>query len=506
MVPHAVACMRKVAVCIVLAPALVTGPEELLHFFTSSIQQRADDGAGGEVEYRRDSAKSLGPCASQKLLQDSLGLVIERMRGRDRVHGFGLQQRLECSIAKMPRCFFHRFMPGSSVDRGIDASTEDLQTTGLRQRLDKSLVPICFRAANAVMNVDDREHQSQGVTAFQQGKQKRDRIGATGDSYSKPLPRIQVSSLDGDVGAWKTRGRLRSKLGAVHRLGHVDQSDGTTSLTNGGGSRLSPDQAKVVRSDSLYTPSVMQVFVILPAAGLGTRMSPGHSSSTSAKQFLMLGGIPILIHSLRAFAAVSQVTAIFVAVRGSEMKRARELMTEFGLGSRVQIVEGGDTRQESVSRALQAIHEEAAVPAINETDMVLVHDAVRPLIDADTIARTIEAVSKHGAAIVALPAVDTIKQVERTADGAIIRTTIPREYIVQAQTPQGFRLDLLKRAFAEAEADGFCGTDEASLVERAGTTVAVVAGSAANMKITQPGDLELAEFYLARSASKLAPA
>jgi 2-C-methyl-D-erythritol 4-phosphate cytidylyltransferase len=133
-----------------------------------------------------------------------------------------------------------------------------------------------------------------------------------------------------------------------------------------------------------------------------------------------------------------------------------------------------------------------------DDDIVLVHDAVRPLIDSATIARTIEAVIEHGAAIVGLPAIDTIKQVERTAHGAIIRTTIPREYVVQAQTPQGFRWSILKRAFAEAEADGFAGTDEASLVERAGTQVAVVPGSPANLKITQPGDLELAEFYLAR--------
>ena len=128
--------------------------------------------------------------------------------------------------------------------------------------------------------------------------------------------------------------------------------------------------------------------------------------------------------------------------------------------------------------------------------MVLVHDAVRPLIDPATIERTIDAVVKHGAAIVGLPAVDTIKQVERTADGAIITSTIPRERVVQAQTPQGARCGLLQRAFAEAEADGFAGTDEASLLERAGIEVAVVAGSARNFKVTQPGDLELAEFYL----------
>jgi 2-C-methyl-D-erythritol 4-phosphate cytidylyltransferase len=249
----------------------------------------------------------------------------------------------------------------------------------------------------------------------------------------------------------------------------------------------------------------MQVFVILPAAGLGTRMSPGHATPKSAKQFLTLGGIPILIHSLRAFASVPQVTAIYVAVRRSEMERARAQMTEFGLGGRVVIVEGGDTRQESVSRALAALPvsidagKAGAGKGGADDDIVLVHDAVRPLIDAETIARTIEATVKHGAAIVGLPALDTIKQVERTADGAIIRTTIPREYVVQAQTPQGFRLGLLKRAFAEAEADGFCGTDEASLIERAGATVAVVPGSAANMKITHPGDLDLAEFYLARS-------
>ena len=213
----------------------------------------------------------------------------------------------------------------------------------------------------------------------------------------------------------------------------------------------------------------MRVFVILPAAGLGTRMAPGQITPNAAKQFQLLAGVPILVHSLHAFAAVPQVSTIVVAVRASEI----------------------DSGQESVGRALAAVQAEDA-------DIVLVHDAVRPLIDSDTIARTIEAVTEYGAAIVGLPAIDTIKQVERTAHGAIIRTTIPREYIVQAQTPQGFRWSILKRAFAEAEADGFAGTDEASLVERAGTQVAVVPGSPANLKITQPGDLELAEFYLAR--------
>jgi 2-C-methyl-D-erythritol 4-phosphate cytidylyltransferase len=235
----------------------------------------------------------------------------------------------------------------------------------------------------------------------------------------------------------------------------------------------------------------MRVYVILPAAGIGTRMAAGHSASAAPKQFLELAGIPVLIHTLRAFAAVPDVAAMYVAVRPAEMERLAAQVKEYGFADRVRVVEGGDHRQESVANALAALECEA-------DDIVLVHDAVRPLIDAATIQRTIHAVEKHDAAIVGLPAVDTIKQVERTADGAIITSTIPREYIVQAQTPQGFRYHLLKRAFAEAAADGFIGTDEASVVERAGAQVAVVQGSPANFKITQPGDLELAEFYLRR--------
>ena len=209
------------------------------------------------------------------------------------------------------------------------------------------------------------------------------------------------------------------------------------------------------------------------------------------KQFLALGGLPILIHSLRAFASVPRVTAIYVAVRQPEIARVEAQVAEYGFAGRVHVVAGGDNRQESVSNAL------AALPA-QPDDLVLVHDAVRPLIDAATIDRTIDAVAQFGAAIVGLPAVDTIKQVERTAHGALITATIPREFVVLAQTPQGFRFGLLQRAFAEAAADGFIGTDEASVVERAGLPVAVVHGSQVNLKITQSSDLELAEFYLGR--------
>ena len=238
----------------------------------------------------------------------------------------------------------------------------------------------------------------------------------------------------------------------------------------------------------------MRVFIILPAAGLGTRMSAGHHSTAAPKQFLELAGVPILIHSLRAFSQVPKVSTIYVSVRANERERVEAQVSEYGFADKVQIVTGGDTRQESVANALNALD-------CDDNDIVLVHDAVRPLIDPATIIRTIEAVEKHDAAIVGLPAVDTIKQVERTAGGAIITATIPREYIVQAQTPQGFRCGLLRRAFAEATADGFTGTDESSIVERAGSPVAVVAGSSTNLKITQPGDLELAEFYLQRIAA-----
>ena len=240
----------------------------------------------------------------------------------------------------------------------------------------------------------------------------------------------------------------------------------------------------------------MRVFVILPAAGIGTRMSVGTGaggSSSTPKQFLSIAGIPVLIHCLRAFLAVPRIEAIYIAVRPTEIKRVQAQVAEYGLAAKVQVVEGGDIRQQSVANALARLIEGGCA----EGDVVLVHDAARPLIDPATIDRTIDAVAEHGAAIVGLPAVDTIKQVERTAHGAIVTATIPRERIVQAQTPQGARCGLLQRAFAEAAADEFAGTDEASLLERAGIVVAVVPGSAKNFKITQPGDLELAEFYLA---------
>ncbi len=228
----------------------------------------------------------------------------------------------------------------------------------------------------------------------------------------------------------------------------------------------------------------------------GSGVGGGHSTP---KQFLAIAGVPVLVHCLRAYLAVPRVEAIYVAVRKTEIERVRAQIAEFGLGTpgsggKVHVVEGGNVRQQSVSNALARL---VADTGCGDDDVILVHDAARPLIDPPTIDRTIDAVAEHGAAIVGLPAVDTIKQVERTAHGAIVTATIPRERIVQAQTPQGARYGLLRRAFAEAANDEFAGTDEASILERAGIQVAVVPGSPRNFKITQPGDLELAEFYLA---------
>lgn len=247
---------------------------------------------------------------------------------------------------------------------------------------------------------------------------------------------------------------------------------------------------------------VMKVVVIIPAAGLGTRMAPMPSAMDGkskkahpSKQFTELAGTPILIHTLRRFAAVESVSEIWIALRENEIDGFRERLNNEAkdtLQKKVELVEGGEHRQQSVEHALNAVKAAA-------DDIVLVHDAVRPLVTAEIIEEVIEAAKKYGAAIAGLPAVDTVKQVERTAEGAIIKATIPRAGVVLAQTPQGFRYDVIKKAFDEAAADGFMGTDEASLAERSGHEVAVVMGSPRNLKITTPADMELAEFYLGKA-------
>src|SRR5438309_1763376 len=243
----------------------------------------------------------------------------------------------------------------------------------------------------------------------------------------------------------------------------------------------------------------MKVIVIIPAAGLGTRMAPMPSAKDAksnkphpSKQFTELAGTPILIHTIRKFAAVDAVSEIWIALRKNEIDAFRERLRKEAkdvLKKKVELVAGGEHRQQSVEQALNAV---SAAP----DDIVMVHDAVRPLVTPEIINEVIEAARKYGAAIAGLPAVDTVKQVERTSEGAIVKATIPRAGVVLAQTPQAFHYSVIKKAFDEAAADGFTGTDEASLAERSGHEVAVVMGSPRNIKITAPGDMELAEFYL----------
>ncbi len=236
----------------------------------------------------------------------------------------------------------------------------------------------------------------------------------------------------------------------------------------------------------------MKVAVILPAAGLGTRMgrTPPESAGTSRKQFMLLDGAPILLHTIRKFFSCPSVSEIVVALRAEDMPWVREFLDKEPAAKPVRLVEGGDSRQESVENALASLSD--------DTDIVAVHDAVRPFIDRDTIEKVIAEAAQSGAAIVGIVPVDTVKQVHLNK----VRATLARERLMMAQTPQVFRYALLKQAFAKAREDGFFGTDESSLVERLEQVeVNVVPGSDRNIKITKPTDMELARLFLAGEQS-----
>lgn len=240
----------------------------------------------------------------------------------------------------------------------------------------------------------------------------------------------------------------------------------------------------------------MKVAVILPAAGMGTRMGRGSAekTGTSRKQFMLLEGSPILMHTVRKFAASDRVTEIVVAVRSDDLGWVGEMLAGEFSARRVRVVEGGNSRQQSVENGLRTLE--------NEAELVAVHDAVRPFIDLETIHKAFDEAAETGAAIVGVPVVDTVKQVSRATGKVKIRATIPREKLVLAQTPQVFRRELLDRAFQLAREDGFIGTDEASMVERLDVEVSVVMGSDRNIKITKPGDMELAHLYFHEEEAK----
>jgi 2-C-methyl-D-erythritol 4-phosphate cytidylyltransferase len=209
-------------------------------------------------------------------------------------------------------------------------------------------------------------------------------------------------------------------------------------------------------------------------------------AGTSRKQFMLLDGSPILLHTIRKFASTPAVSEIVVALRADDIEWVRELLGAEKFDKPVRLVEGGDSRQESVEHALATLGA--------STELVAVHDAVRPFIESSVLEKVFAEAEECGAAIVGIVPVDTVKQVHRNK----IRQTIPRERLILAQTPQVFRFDLLKGAFAKAREDGFAGTDESSLVERLDSVeVSVVPGSDRNLKITKPSDMDLARLFLA---------
>ena len=224
----------------------------------------------------------------------------------------------------------------------------------------------------------------------------------------------------------------------------------------------------------------MHVTAIIAAGGSGRRLG-----AALPKQLLEIGGRTILERSVAAFASHPRITDVIVAVP-AELAAAPPAW--LGRYERVQVVEGGARRQDSVAAAFDRVAPVA--------DVVLVHDAARPFVSAELIARCIDGAERFGGAIAALPVVDTVKRVESGVDAPVIRGTVPRESIYLAQTPQAFRRDVLRDAIAAGRA-GVEGTDEAALAEHAGHAVRVVAGDPANVKITTSADLEQAHQRLA---------
>jgi 2-C-methyl-D-erythritol 4-phosphate cytidylyltransferase len=230
-----------------------------------------------------------------------------------------------------------------------------------------------------------------------------------------------------------------------------------------------------------------------------TQPSPSAEvTGTSRKQFMLLEGAPILVHTVRKFVASPLVHDIVVAVREDDVEWVSDMLRDEGRGllGSLRVVAGGNARQQSVENALAALDP--------DTDLVAVHDAVRPFIDLETIRRVVEEAQATGAAIVGIVPVDTVKQVSGAqAGGARVRSTISRERLVLAQTPQVFRLDILRRAFELAGQDNFTGTDESSLVERLEQVeISVVLGSDRNIKITRPNDMDLARLFFEHEAAR----
>ena len=215
---------------------------------------------------------------------------------------------------------------------------------------------------------------------------------------------------------------------------------------------------------------------IIVAAGRGLRMGAGES-----KQYLSLGGRPILVHTLEVFERMPEAEEIVLVASEEEIGKARALVERYGVSKVAAVVAGGADRQGSVREGLKAVRDGA--------EWVMVHDAVRPFVRPEHIRRLQAAMEESGAAVLAVPVKDTVKVV---ADG-IVRETPDRSTLWAVQTPQAFRLALLRRAHDLALAEGLAATDDAMLVERLGAEVRVVEGDYRNIKITTPEDLLWAE-------------
>ncbi|HEX4898997.1 MAG TPA: 2-C-methyl-D-erythritol 4-phosphate cytidylyltransferase [Pyrinomonadaceae bacterium] len=219
---------------------------------------------------------------------------------------------------------------------------------------------------------------------------------------------------------------------------------------------------------------------IIAAAGQGTRMG-----GKRAKQFLVLAGRPIIIHTIQAFEACEAIQEIIVVLPEADVRDFSAVARPYNLGKVRAVVPGGVARASSVLHGLRAVNAQ-------ETNIVAVHDGSRPLVTVAEITRTVEAAEVSGAAILVAPIVDTVKEVR---EGTVV-ATVPRDHLRRALTPQCFRYEILRQAYEQVEEVDATHTDESSLVERLGVTVSVVEGSSRNIKVTGPEDLVIAEALL----------
>ena len=224
------------------------------------------------------------------------------------------------------------------------------------------------------------------------------------------------------------------------------------------------------------------VTAVFPAAGSSTRMN---NFGGTNKNLLNLMGEPILIRTLKTFSQVERVNFLIVVVGEHEVETVEKLLKATPELKPWVVTVGGSERQFSIANGLKLLPD--------DSEIVLVHDAARPLVSTKTIDEVIDAAQEFGGSIAAVPAKDTIKIVG--AD-AFVRYTPPRRELVAVQTPQGFKRDILLRAYQKANDEGFLGTDDSSLVERLGIRIKVVTSGYDNLKITTPEDIFVAETLL----------